>query len=29
VRHETLDTREKNHGRIETRCHTLLIDAHA
>lgn len=28
VRHETLDTREKNHGRIETRRHTLLTDAH-
>ena len=26
VRHETLTTREKNHGRIETRRHVLLTD---
>lgn len=27
VRHETLTTREKNHGRVETRRHVLLTDA--
>ena len=27
VRHETLTTREKSHGRLETRQHTLLMEA--